>query len=373
MKRVMTILSAAAASAVLLAACWSPPFDEDISLAVLAEGNMNRLYEFTSGVWIPDNAGYRFLPHYDPVSPGGFLIAEDLAKYFMFFYAVPWSSSGPIGTSLPDPGTVDPVNSLFYGAPGSPRLAASIIFDIGGILDYEFLVWNNAMGTVFMEDKFFDFPAVSGYLGTLAVPVAELTLTGLHFYPDPDASRIILHALIHWAAGDAFFELEFVTDEALPGVAFKSNINSVRSGGAVDRIALGGRFPLPGKAAYFHSPVSGRSYMNFRDPAGSWKTFTWTASAGTAGPSAIGVGEKIQAVLTTGEILTTDGGYGRAYNPGGGLKYRFPLGEMRFGYEIYLDNTPTLVFSRGRRDKYFGYSLGFDVFSLPTADLYRLE
>lgn len=372
MKRVMTILSAAAASAVLFAACWSPPFDENVSQAVLAEGNMDKLHKFTSGVWVSDNAGYRFLPYYDPVSPGGFLIAEDPAKYYMFFYASPWSFSGPIGTVLPDPGTVDPVNSLFYGTPGSPRLAASIIFDIGGILDYQFLVLNNAMGTVFMEDNFFHFPEVSGYFVTLGVPVAELTLTGLHFYPDPDPSRIILHALIHWAAGDAFFELEFVTDEALLGVAFKSNINSVRSGGAVDRIALGGRFPLPGKAAYFHSPVSGRSYMNFRE-GGSWKTYSWTASAGTSGPSKIAVGEKILAVMTTGELMTTGGGYGRAYNPGGGLKYRFPLGEMQFGYEIYINNTPTLVFSRGYRNKYSGDALAFVSYSLPTAELYRLE
>jgi len=373
MKRVIRILSAAAASAVLLAACWAPPFDENVSLAVLAGGNMDRLYDFTSGVWLPEFEKYRFFPSHETASPGGFLIARDPANYYRFFYALPFGFSGPINAPLNPLGTVDPVTALFFGGPGAPRLATSLIFEDADVEYFQFIVFNEGMGIVLMEDDFFDFPAVSGYFGTLAVPVTELSLTGLHFYPDPDPGRIVLHALIYWAAGDAFFELEFVTDEALATIAFVSNINEERSAGFVDRIALGGRFPLPGRAAYFHSPVSGRSYMNFRDPAGSWKTFMWTASAGTSVPSAILVNEKIQAVLTTGEILTADGGYGRVYNPGGGLKYRFPLGEIRFGYEGYIDSTPTLVFSRGYRNKYSGDALAFVSYSIPTSGLYRLE
>ena len=79
------------------------------------------------------------------------------------------------------------------------------------------------------------------------------------------------------------------------------------------------------------------------------------------------IGTRIDDLLTTGELLSTQGNTANVYDPTtatGTLEATFPLGDLRFVGEVYIGGTPTVLFSEAL---WYGQQLTFNVYSIPTS------
>jgi hypothetical protein len=361
--------AAAAAAALLAVSCWSPPFNEELSLSALAMGEMEKVYEFTSGFWMDpySRPNMMFVPNPSPTAQGGVLAVG--YENPMLTYLLPWSSGGSAGLSAPATATSDPVFFGYFGDPAvNPRFPVVLMGDLLNP-NVELYIYNTAMTVT----TYYPLNLVENRTGLLA---EDLYILGLHLYPHPDPTRMWVHILAsHVDPVDPvqkrIYELAYIVDTA-GTMTYAYNINSLRFGLPEDpppAIPADEDF-IPLKVGYFHSPATRRSYINFKS-GGEYRTTTWPASS--EGAAEIPVREKILAVLATGEVLTRDGTYGVVYGPLGDRKYKFPLGELLFGYETVVGGRPTLFFSRMYRDENSGGNAAFAVYAIPTADLGRLR
>lgn len=86
-----------------------------------------------------------------------------------------------------------------------------------------------------------------------------------------------------------------------------------------------------------------------------------------------GVTHRIDAVLSTGELLSTEGGTLRLYDPSGqGTQlYAVPLNGLQFCYEAYVGGTAYVFFSLP-----ISLSRGdwaFNVYAIPTSMMRSLR
>jgi hypothetical protein len=84
------------------------------------------------------------------------------------------------------------------------------------------------------------------------------------------------------------------------------------------------------------------------------------------------VDHRIDALVTTGELFSTEGNIGRVYDPTtptGSLEAEFPLNDLRFIGEVYVGGTPTLLFSQAL---WYNNQVTFNVYSIPTSKLKSL-
>ncbi|MBE3064713.1 MAG: hypothetical protein IMZ69_06810, partial [Spirochaetes bacterium] len=135
---------------------------------------------------------------------------------------------------------------------------------------------------------------------------------------------------------------------------------------------------------YFYDPIRGatlddkRSYVSWFDTAaGSWRCVRWNGASFTDSMVLPGITHRIDALLTTGRLFSTEGSVGRVYDSGGTEIASFPLGAFRFVGERDVDidgiQTATALFSLARivTDR-SSESLAIDLYSIPAADLESL-
>lgn len=131
------------------------------------------------------------------------------------------------------------------------------------------------------------------------------------------------------------------------------------------------------KCLYYHVPgtsgVSNKSCISVF-VNGGWQAWTWRFdSSGNLNATRLtGVTHRIDALLSTGELLSTEGGMGRVYDPSGnGTQLAaFPLGNLRFVYETFASGAPKVYFSQML---ILGKVVSFRLYSIPTADLKTLS
>jgi hypothetical protein len=83
-----------------------------------------------------------------------------------------------------------------------------------------------------------------------------------------------------------------------------------------------------------------------------------------------GITCRIDALLTTGELLSTQDGEGSLFDPQGNLLTRFPLGALRFSMEAYVNGTATVFLSRSFVTD---GSLSLELYSIPSSRLKSLS
>ncbi len=145
--------------------------------------------------------------------------------------------------------------------------------------------------------------------------------------------------------------------------------------------ALGSGIPVSSltRALYYYDPeptrAPQRSYLSWYDPAqGRWRCWAWWAVG--ASPSAwqgtelAGVDHRIDALLTTGELFSTEDDTGRVYGADGTLRTSFPLTGLSFIEEAWLNGTPRVLFSQYL---YAGKSPWFVIYSIATSDIGALS
>lgn len=238
-----------------------------------------------------------------------------------------------------------------------------------------------------------DFPTKSFMTGTwvnlkdgflnsnVIIPVGPLydaNVLGYSIYPTDSAQASdSSYWLVRMNSGiDAGKLREVSMDVAATGFTTKSDtkVGSV----AFDVPELAG----VKRCHYFHDPdpIRGptpddrKSYASWFDAAsGGWKCVRWKG-AGFADSTALPfVTHRIDALLTTGRLFSTEAGIGRVYDAGGVEIASFALGALRFIGERYIDGTPLALFSLKRivREKESGF-LAMDVYSIPAAGLETL-
>ena len=124
-------------------------------------------------------------------------------------------------------------------------------------------------------------------------------------------------------------------------------------------------------ALYYYEPVAARSYACVYDAAGSrWRTYTWTAAAPGSGGELTGIDHRIDALLSTGELLSTEGGTARIYGADGTLLATFDLSDMTFVEERFVGGQARLLFARPIM---LDNSPAFILYSTATADVKSLN
>jgi hypothetical protein len=123
------------------------------------------------------------------------------------------------------------------------------------------------------------------------------------------------------------------------------------------------------------TPDDRKSYVSWFDTtAGSWRCISWKGTVTVESNVLSGVTHRIDALLTTGMLFSTEGNVGRVYDSSGTELASFPLGALRFIGERYVDGAPLALFSLARIvTERYGETLAIDLYSIPTAGLETLE
>jgi hypothetical protein len=134
---------------------------------------------------------------------------------------------------------------------------------------------------------------------------------------------------------------------------------------------------LPGapgyRVLYYQNGQSGAaslSYASFYDSAGRWVCYQWNTSP-TSMVQLPGIANRIDALLSTGDLISTDGGTLRVYDLNGVQMMSVSLGAMQFCYEAYVGTTAYLFFTVSMdlvRDAW-----AFQVYAVPTSSLRGLH
>jgi len=107
------------------------------------------------------------------------------------------------------------------------------------------------------------------------------------------------------------------------------------------------------------------SYASFSS-GGSWICEQWPTGSTTATVMP-GVTHRIDALLTTGDLLSTEGGVLRLYDPNGSLVLSVSLGGLQYCYEAYVGPTPYVFFSLPISLSHGDWD--FRVYAIPTSSM----
>ena len=107
------------------------------------------------------------------------------------------------------------------------------------------------------------------------------------------------------------------------------------------------------------------------DAGGQWRCYQWTQGVSADVSLMAGVTHRIDAVLTSGDLLSTEGGILRLYDPNSGSQVvSASLGGLQYCYEAYVGPTPYVFFSLplGLQNG----SWAFAVYVVPTSSMRSL-
>jgi len=121
------------------------------------------------------------------------------------------------------------------------------------------------------------------------------------------------------------------------------------------------------RALYYRNPLGTLSYASYF-LGGKWICDQWSP---TTPPVALaGVSNRIDALLSSGDLLSTEGGILRLYDPNGTQVESVALGGLQFCYEAYVGSTPYVFFSLALN---LGHdNLMFRVYAVPTSSMRSL-
>jgi hypothetical protein len=191
---------------------------------------------------------------------------------------------------------------------------------------------------------------------TLNTTVFAAPLTyalGVQMVPQPAAADVFNFLL--WDGGSSFGE------------------GSTGVGGTVFTASSGTARPLltvPVRRVLYHKNASGTlSYASYFLAGSGWVCNQWTSS--TSAVQLTGVKNRIDAVLTSGDLLSTEGGTLRIYDPNGSLVKSVSLGGLQFCYEAFVGPTPYVFFSLSM-DLGRGH-WAFRAYAVPTSAMRGLQ
>lgn len=118
------------------------------------------------------------------------------------------------------------------------------------------------------------------------------------------------------------------------------------------------------RALYYKSPGGAFSYASYFT-GGQWVCVRWQTSQASVPLGS--VTHRIDALLTSGDLLSTEGGVLRLYDPNGTQVMSVSLGGLRYCYECYVGPTPYVFFSLTMNLGRGG--VAFRVYAVPTSSM----
>jgi hypothetical protein len=127
--------------------------------------------------------------------------------------------------------------------------------------------------------------------------------------------------------------------------------------------------PASKRCLYFHDANAKKSfalvYVN-----DAWQCWTWPTDPVGEPVQLSGITRRIDALLSTGRLFSTQEGIGTIYGSDGVVLASFPLGALRFVCETYVAGETRVLFSLMTSME---SSVVFYLYSIPAADLAALK
>jgi hypothetical protein len=344
-----------------LASCGVVPFDLALSVGAVRgltlEGMTGPLDKYGSGdeladsVLIPDIAGPTGL---DPQN--GYLLHTWSGSRQLTYAA--WDAGRAMLAKLDSEASIGSSSDLYpqvvlHSIKGGTRSLAAFQF-AGDPARFRVVVADpatNQMGVSLDEDLRSHNLALFGVTGNAI---------GASVAPADDPARDTAYVLSREDGTQDY--LEYGCDVAAGGL---TGIAGLRGSVAYDLSWL-----LPtdlDRALYYFDPLANRSFACVWDSAaGRWRTFTWSGVTAGSGGELPAVDHRIDALLTSGNLFSSEGGTGRIYGSGGGLVATFDLEGMMFVEERFVSGVARVLFSR---TLVLDNAPWFLVYSVPTSDL----
>ncbi len=127
--------------------------------------------------------------------------------------------------------------------------------------------------------------------------------------------------------------------------------------------------PAAERCLYFHDPNAKKSFaLVYADNA--WQCWTWPTDPIGEPVRLSGITRRIDALLSTGKLFSTQEGIGTLYGSDGAVLTSFPLGALRFVCETYAAGETRVLFSLMTSME---SSVVFYLYSISAADLAVLK
>ncbi len=199
--------------------------------------------------------------------------------------------------------------------------------------------------------------AFPSYLGPLGVLGTDRVL-GIAFPPSPDPLLGTCYILSSCGSPDTYVEARAPLDKNGPGAPIAIRLNPMGTLPFLDGVP---------RCQYFFDEESGTGIACIRSDK-TWRTYTWSP----ARRDLPGITARVDALLSTGELFSTEDGIARLFSMegNGGELARFPLFNLTYSGESFSNGVARMYFTQSFVAE---YRLGFYVYSIPTADLKTLD
>ncbi len=366
---------------ITLAGCFSPIFNEEVSLASLSKPRMTPLHSVsTNKVSFPLSQLYYF-----PVPAGnmGGFLGVSIEGFPKLYYLKGSSLKGPIEGSeriSTLPGLEYLYGLVFGNYTNFPLLVLhfpSLSSPSSGGSDLMLFSYDASTSTLqgpTVTKKTLSDLAVPLYFNGVdhpSIPVNELYLLGLQLRGSISATDVYIDTFILHTSTKRCYELSFRMDTA-GSVFFDSNLIKSRNSSRTYFTLKLGNSPIFSDSTvgrYFYSPLSKKSYAQIYQN-GSYRTFSWGEEGILQELSLQG---RIASVLSSGELFCVEGGYGNVYSMEGKFQFKAALGTLSFMYELYQNGGATLLFMEPVDQRDEGGQLFYETYTLPTVDLSKLK
>jgi len=360
--------------------CMFPPYDEDLSLAMLTTRNLHE--EATVGpVRIysgPDFAAedLRFIPDKANLKQGFILLEQEQERPHLFFVR----DDNQLFEDFTNPGAFDyntgsdmELSCLALPVPAAPP---------PGILLAHLNIQQLFVAPQYLLNIFELDPFIPGITNPpAAVDIDVIFDNGTALGPvviTPD----FISANIYPNPGFAFDQIQFLLRDAIWPYLYYEVVWDINETGCFASTAVRGSLsvtlPVIGEGCfYYYDAFSGAGGTGIVSQYwdGRYLNYKWD-NTNLNEPELLDIPYRIEALLSSGELFCRGDNMGAVYTQGGDEVSSFPMGALKFVYELYDSASSAykmifvMPYSVGSHDDREIY---FKVYSIPTADIKELD
>jgi len=360
--------------ALLLGACWPPPFN----LSVSSSAKTARMLSYVGQVGPIDSNSVMlgtqgtedvvFLPEKDGAGgitiQAGFILSMDpLSGQQVNFVAnngsqyVRYGSAQGLG-----PLSTDPYPNFLVQSVKSAHNAIAFQFNDVTMNNQFGLMTGNPGTSTFTGPAWFGLSAQT----FTDFPPDSYNAIGVSITPTNNVGFDRAYMLLADTFTGQYLEARYRLWQAANGLTFPF---ALRGGAELDLVGNGILPAGLSRVLYYYDSNSTNAYAMWNQGS-AWTCVKWNGIP-VGGPLP-GIDHRIDALLTTGELFSTEGNTGRVYDPTtptGSLEATFPLNDLRFIGEVYVGGTATMLFSEAL---WYGRQVSFNVYSISTAQIKTL-
>jgi hypothetical protein len=206
---------------------------------------------------------------------------------------------------------------------------------------------------------------VTATVPTPALPTSTLTLSAFQVLNTVFPADLVVGAQVSPNPG-AVDSFNFLVSDATTTTAADGTSVLTTAPNVITPQGPPGVLPLTlpsGATRFFYGKSGTLSYAsNFLN--GAWQCIRWTTGTGSVTPLTR-MTHRLDAVLTTGDLLSMEGGVLRLYDLSGNQLVARTVGSLQFCYEAYVGSVPYLFFSLALVNQHGDWT--FSSYAIPTS------